>query len=68
MDENDGLTRFRMGAGAALMVVARAMNDEGWTCQAHEPDDFGACTTCYEGQMRCASTIVERLLHGEPKA
>lgn len=39
-------------------VVARVINDEGWTCVAHEPLDYGDCFDCGVGQHRLAVQVI----------
>ena len=46
-------------------ALARIVNDEGWTCDTHEPTAFGECSDCYASQShlgaRLASFVTETL-------
>lgn len=39
-------------------IIAKAINDDGWTCEAHEPQDFGECTRCRDSQLHTAAHVV----------
>lgn len=58
-----GLAELQAYATEQVLVprIARVINDEGWTCEYHEPEDFGQCTGCVEGQLRLARRIVAAL-------
>ncbi|MDJ0454387.1 hypothetical protein [Gordonia amicalis] len=39
-------------------IIAKAINDDGWTCDVHEPHDFGDCTSCRDIQLHTAAHVV----------
>ncbi|QHB37281.1 hypothetical protein SEA_GUDMIT_52 [Gordonia phage Gudmit] len=39
-------------------IIAKAINDDGWTCDIHEPHDFGDCTQCRDAQLHTAAHVV----------
>lgn len=45
-----------------IEAMAKAANDEGWTCEAHEPDPFGECSQCLPGQTRLAQVTLDAAL------
>lgn len=42
-------------------TIAKAINDDGWTCEAHEPRDFGECIRCRDSQLRTAAHVAAML-------
>ena len=50
-----------MSAPDARDVIAATINDEGWTCEAHEPDQFGECQQCHATQLRTAQAALDAL-------
>ena len=50
-----------MSAPDARDVIAATINDEGWTCEAHEPDPFGECQQCHATQLRTAQVALDAL-------
>lgn len=42
----------------SIEVAALKMNEQGWTCSAHEPEPFGNCSTCFTSQMTAVKEIV----------
>lgn len=50
-----------MNEPKAVEAIARIINDEGWTCTAHEPESFGACPDCRKAQTKLASEIITAL-------
>ena len=55
-----GLDELRDYATEKVLVgrYARVINDEGWTCTAHEPLMYGVCGGCMEGQTRLARRLL----------
>lgn len=42
-------------------VIAEAINDDGWTCDVHEPHRFGECTPCRDAQTHTAQAALDAL-------
>lgn len=58
-----GLDELKAWTTEKVLVrkVAKAINDEGWTCEYHEPESFAVCGGCFEGQTRLARKIIDVL-------
>lgn len=50
-----------MSGQDARDVIAATINDDGWTCDVHEPSDPMVCPDCWDSQTRTAQKALDEL-------